>query len=403
MSKIKTVKGGATAAKGFLAGAVFAGIKPSNKNHEDMALLTSQVPAVAAGVFTTNRVQAAPVRVSKAHLRAKIARGVLLNSGNANACTGPCGIAAAKTLAMATAEVLGCAPTQILVCSTGRIGVALPLEKMKAKLPDLAARLSDKCGSDAAKAIMTSDTFAKEYAVEVRAPGGTFRVGGMAKGAGMINPNMATMLCVVTSDAKISKGTLQNALHHAAERTFNRITIDGDMSTNDTVLALANGASGGASIKGGTPEHALFLEALNEVCLKLAHMIVRDGEGVSKFVTVQVRGASSLQAARKVAEAIANSTLVKCAWAGNDPNWGRILDAAGYCGVRIREELVDIYYDGVVAVRGGTAAPTPREKLVAAVSPDTFNVTVDLQQGKAFYTVYTTDLTEKYVELNLSE
>jgi glutamate N-acetyltransferase / amino-acid N-acetyltransferase len=403
MSKIKTVKGGATAAKGFLAGAVFAGIKPSNKNHEDMALLTSQVPAVAAGVFTTNRVQAAPVRVSKAHLRAKIARGVLLNSGNANACTGPCGIAAAKTLAMATAEVLGCAPTQILVCSTGRIGVALPLEKMKAKLPDLAARLSDKCGSDAAKAIMTSDTFAKEYAVEVRVPGGTFRVGGMAKGAGMINPNMATMLCVVTSDAKISKGTLQNALHHAAERTFNRITIDGDMSTNDTVLALANGASGGASIKGGTPEHALFLEALNEVCLKLAHMIVRDGEGVSKFVTVQVRGASSLQAARKVAEAIANSTLVKCAWAGNDPNWGRILDAAGYCGVRIREELVDIYYDGVVAVRGGTAAPTPREKLVAAVSPSTFNVTVDLHQGKAFYTVYTTDLTEKYVELNLSE
>ena len=403
MSKLKKVKGGVTAAQGFLAGAVFAGIKAWNKGREDMALVASEVPAAAAGVFTTNRVQAAPVRVSKAHLKAKFTRAVLLNSGNANACTGPCGIAAAKALAAGTAEVLGCATGQILVCSTGRIGVALPLEKMKARLPDLVARISSKGGLNAAKAIMTSDSFAKEYALEVRAPGGTFRIGGMAKGAGMINPNMATMLCIVTTDAKISKGTLQNALHHAAERTFNRITVDGDMSTNDTVLALANGAAGGASIKAGTPDHALFLEALNEVCLKLAHMIVEDGEGVSKFVTVQVRGASSLQAARKVAEAVANSTLVKCAWAGNDPNWGRILDAAGYCGVRIREELVDIYYDGVAAVRGGTAAPTPKEKLVAAVTPRKFTVTIDLHQGKAFYTVYTTDLTEKYVELNLSE
>jgi glutamate N-acetyltransferase/amino-acid N-acetyltransferase len=403
MSKIKMVKGGVTAAEGFLAGAVFAGIKASNKGREDMALVASEVPANAAGVFTTNRVKAAPVRVSKAHLKTKFARAVLLNSGNANACTGPCGIAAAKALAAGTAEALGCATGQILVCSTGRIGVALPLDKMKAKLPDLAARLSAKGGLPAAKAIMTSDSFAKEYAVEVRAPGGTFRVGGMAKGAGMINPNMATMLCVVTTDAKISKGVLQNSLHQAAERTFNRITIDGDMSTNDTVLVLANGASGGASIKSGTPDLALFNEALNELCLKLAHMIVRDGEGVSKFVTVQVRGASSFQAARKVAEAIANSTLVKCAWAGNDPNWGRILDAVGYSGVRIREELVDIYYDGVVAVRGGTAAATPKEKLVAAVTPDKFTVTVDLQQGRSFYTVYTTDLTEKYVELNLSE
>ena len=403
MSKIKMVKGGVTSAQGFLAGAVFAGIKASNKGREDMALVASEVPAAAAGVFTTNRVKAAPVRVSKAHLKAKFARAVLLNSGNANACTGPCGIAAAKALAAGTAEVLGCSTGQILVCSTGRIGVALPLDKMKAKLPDLAARLSAKNGSAAAKAIMTSDSFAKEYAVEVRAPGGTFRIGGMAKGAGMINPNMATMLCVVTTDAKISKGTLQNALHHAAERTFNRITVDGDMSTNDTMLALANGAAGGASIKTGTSDYALFLEALNEVCLKLAHMIVRDGEGVSKFVTVQVRGASSLQAARRVAESVANSTLVKCAWAGNDPNWGRILDAVGYCGVRIREELVDIYYDGVAAVRGGTAAPTPKEKLVAAVTPRKFTVTIDLHQGKAFYTVYTTDLTEKYVELNLSE
>ncbi|MGA1539511.1 MAG: bifunctional glutamate N-acetyltransferase/amino-acid acetyltransferase ArgJ [Chthoniobacterales bacterium] len=403
MSKLKPVKGGVTAAKGFRASAVFAGIKASNKGREDMALVASEIPAVAAGVFTTNRVKAAPVRVSRAHLRAPHSCAVLLNSGNANACTGPCGIAAAKSLAASMAQTLNCGVRRVLVCSTGRIGVALPVEKMSAKLPELAARLSVSGGGEAARAIMTSDTFAKEYAVEVKAPGGVFRVGAMAKGAGMIDPNMATMLCVVTTDAKISKGALQNALHNAVERSFNRITVDGDMSTNDTVLALANGAAGGASIKSGSPDHALFADALNEVCTQLAFMIVRDGEGVSKFVTVQVRGASSLQAARKVAEAVANSTLVKCAWAGNDPNWGRIIDAAGYCGVRIREELVDIYYDGVAAVRGGTAASTPKEKLVKAVSGDKFTVTIDLHQGKAFYTVYTTDLTEKYVELNLSE
>jgi glutamate N-acetyltransferase/amino-acid N-acetyltransferase len=403
MSKLKPVKGGVTAAKGFRASAVFAGIKASNKGREDMALVASEIPAVAAGVFTTNRVKAAPVRVSRAHLRAPHSCAVLLNSGNANACTGPCGIAAAKSLAASMAQTLNCGVRRVLVCSTGRIGVALPVEKMSAKLPELAARLSVSGGGEAARAIMTSDTFAKEYAVEVKAPGGVFRVGAMAKGAGMIDPNMATMLCVVTTDAKISKGALQNALHNAVERSFNRITVDGDMSTNDTVLALANGAAGGASIKSGSPDHALFADALNEVCTQLAFMIVRDGEGVSKFVTVQARGASSLQAARKVAEAVANSTLVKCAWAGNDPNWGRIIDAAGYCGVRIREELVDIYYDGVAAVRGGTAASTPKEKLVKAVSGDKFTVTIDLHQGKAFYTVYTTDLTEKYVELNLSE
>jgi glutamate N-acetyltransferase / amino-acid N-acetyltransferase len=403
MSKWKPVKGGVTAAKGFRAAAVFVGIKAANKSREDMALVASEVPAVGAGVFTTNRVKAAPVRVSRAHLRSPHSCAVLLNSGNANACTGPCGIAAAKALAARLAELLHCGVRRVMVCSTGRIGVPLPLEKMADKLPELAARLSTSGGAAAAKAIMTSDTYAKESAVEVKLPGGSFRVGGMAKGAGMIDPNMATMLCVITTDAKLSKGMLQNALHHAVERSFNRITIDGDMSTNDTVLALSNGASGGASIKNGSPEHALFTEALNEVCTRLAFMIVRDGEGVSKFVTVQVRGASSLQAARKVAEAVANSTLVKCAWAGNDPNWGRILDAAGYCGVRIREELVDIYYDGMAAVRGGTAAPTPKDKLVKAVSGDKFTVTIDLHQGKAFYTVYTTDLTEKYVELNLSE
>ena len=403
MKKMRSIKGGVTAPKGFRAAAVFAGIKASNKGRHDMALVASEVSAAGAGVFTTNRVKAAPVRVSRAHLKSPQTCAVLLNSGNANACTGPCGIAAAKTLAARTAEALSCGERRVLVCSTGRIGVPLPTEKMAVKIPELVALLSPKSGDLAAKAIMTSDSFHKECALEVKAPGGTFRVAGMAKGAGMINPNMATMLCVITTDARIGKGLLQNSLHAAVEKSFNRITVDGDMSTNDTVLALANGQSGAAAIKKGSADWALFNEALEEVCLTLAHMIVEDGEGVSKFVTVQVRGATSLQAARKVAEAVANSTLVKCAWAGNDPNWGRILDAAGYCGVPIREELVDIYYDGVVAVRGGTAAPTPKEKLVAAVSGKRFTVTLDLHMGKAAYIVYTTDLTEKYVALNLSE
>jgi glutamate N-acetyltransferase/amino-acid N-acetyltransferase len=403
MSSMKAVAGGVTAARGFRAASVFAGIKASNKGRDDMALVASAVPAVGAGVFTTNRVKAAPVRVSRAHLRSPHACAVLLNSGNANACTGPSGIAAAKHLAALAADTLDCGARRVFVCSTGRIGVPLPVEKMAERLPELAARLSAKNGTAAARAIMTSDTFPKECALEVKGAGGTFRVGGMAKGAGMIDPNMATMLCVITTDATITKGLLQNALHHAVERTFNRITVDGDMSTNDTVLALANGGSGAAPLKSGSPDFQLFNEALQDVCMKLAHMIVEDGEGVSKFVTVQVRGASSLQAARKVAEAVANSTLVKCAWAGNDPNWGRILDAAGYCGVRIREELVDIYYDGAAAVRGGTATETPKQQLIDVVSNKRFTVTVDLHQGRAFYTVYTTDLTEKFVELNLSE
>jgi glutamate N-acetyltransferase/amino-acid N-acetyltransferase len=403
MSALKAIKGGVTAAKGFRASAVCAGIKPGNKKKDDMAVVAADQPAVAAGVFTTNRVKAAPVRVSRVHLRSPHCCAVLLNSGNANACTGPCGIAAAKSLAARLAAALDCGVRRVLVCSTGRIGVPLPADRMAEKITDLAARLSARHGLAAARAIMTSDTFAKEYAVEVRAPGGTFRVGGMAKGAGMIDPQMATMLCVLTTDASVAKGALQNVLHTAVERTFNRITVDGDMSTNDTVLALANGAAGGPKLKAGSPDYLLFVEALNEVCLQLAQMIVLDGEGVSKCVTVQVRGAPSFQAARKVGEAIANSTLVKCSWAGNDPNWGRIISAAGYCGVPIREELVDLYYDGVAAMRGGTAAPTPKDKLVKAVTADKFTVTIDLHLGKAFYTVYTTDLTEKYVAFNLSE
>ena len=249
----------------------------------------------------------------------------------------------------------------------------------------------------AAASIMTSDTFAKEYAVEVKTSKGSFRVGGIAKGAGMIDPNMATMLCVVTTDASIPQSALRADLKRSVANSFNRITIDGDMSTNDTVILLANGLSACA------PDMAAFSQARDEVTRALARMIVSDGEGVSRFVEVEVTGAANDKEARIAAEAIANSTLVKCAWAGGDPNWGRILDAVGYCGVKVDDTKADIFYDKLASVKNGIAAKTPFEKLCAIAAKKSFKVTVDLKLGKGSYYVWTTDLTEEYVRLNLGE
>jgi glutamate N-acetyltransferase/amino-acid N-acetyltransferase len=244
---------------------------------------------------------------------------------------------------------------------------------------------------------MTSDTFAKEYAVEVKTPSGSFHIGGIAKGAGMIDPNMATMLCVISTDAALPQPVLRKDLKRSVANSFNRITIDGDMSTNDTVILLANGLSGVA------PALSVFSEALDEVTRALARMIVEDGEGVSRFVEVEVLGAASDKEARTAAEAIANSTLVKCAWAGGDPNWGRILDAVGYCGVRMNEAKTDIFYDKLAAVKNGIATKTSPEKLRSVTARKAFKVTVDLHVGKGSYYVWTTDLTEEYVRLNLGE
>jgi glutamate N-acetyltransferase/amino-acid N-acetyltransferase len=244
---------------------------------------------------------------------------------------------------------------------------------------------------------MTSDTFAKEFAVELKTKAGSFRVGGIAKGAGMIDPNMATMLCVVTTDAALPQTLLRRELKRSVENSFNRITIDGDMSTNDTVILLCNGLSGVA------PSVEDFSKALDEVTRTLARMIVSDGEGVSRFVEVEVKGAASAKDARTAAEAIANSTLVKCAWAGGDPNWGRILDAVGYCGVKMKEAQTDIFYDKLEAVTKGRAAKTPFKKLREIAAKKSFKVTVDLKLGSHSYYVWTTDLTEEYVRLNLGE
>ena len=395
MIEIKKMKGGVCAARGFVAGASGCGIKNGKVTRDDVAVVFSESPATSAATFTTNKVKAAPVRISAEYLKAGANRAVILNSGNANACTGENGLKDARTMCAVTADLLGLKPKEVLVCSTGRIGLPMPMDRVA---QGIAALKPSRNGSPAcAAAIMTSDTFAKEYAVEVKTSKGSFRVGGIAKGAGMIDPNMATMLCVVTTDAAIPQPTLRAELKRSVANSFNRITIDGDMSTNDTVILLANGLSA------CSPDISAFSQALDEVTRALARMIVSDGEGVSRFVEVEVTGAANDKEARTAAEAIANSTLVKCAWAGGDPNWGRILDAVGYCGVKVDDTTADIFYDKLASVKNGIAAKTPFEKLRAVAAKKSFKVTVDLKLGKGSYYVWTTDLTEEYVRLNLGE
>jgi len=410
MKDVTEIKGGITAPAGFLAGTIFCGVKESNTSKEDMALICSEVPAAAAGTFTTNKVKAAPVLVSMAHLRmggkAGHVRAILANSGNANACTGPQGLESARRMCRAAAGSLGQSmrvkPREILVCSTGRIGVQLPIAKMEAAIAKLPPKLG-KFSKRAAQAIMTSDSFPKEIAVQCQLGGKAVRIGGIAKGAGMIDPNMATMLSFITTDAAIAKADLQKALRASVAHSFNRITVDGDMSTNDTVLALANGRAGNKPLAWGSPQFAIFQQALDHVTASLARMIVLDGEGVSRFIDLHLTGARTEREARLAARAIANSMLVKCAWFGGDPNWGRIVDAIGYSGARIREERISIAYNGLPAVQGGMAAPTPVAKLRAIAHKKEFTISVDLGLGTGTHRIWTTDLTTKYVEFNMGE
>ena len=366
------ISGGITAPLGFLAGSSYCGIKAANADRPDIALIHSQRETAAAATFTTNRVKAAPVRVSIMHLRTGDVRAIIANSGNANACTGLAGIETAKRMAAATAAALGLKARQVMVCSTGRIGVPLPIEKMEATIAGLPAALTTDGSQRAAEAIMTSDTFPKQIAVEFTVDGQVVRIGGIAKGAGMIDPNMATMLSFITTDAVIEKKQLQHALSVSVEQSFNRITIDGDMSTNDTVIMLANGSAGNKPLRHGTPAFKVFQRSLDHVTKNLARLILEDGEGVTKFIEVHVNGAATLSDARKAAEAVANSTLTKCAWFGGDPNWGRIMDALGYSGAKLREEIIDIYYDGISAVQGGMPSKTPFAKLQEVVAQKRF-------------------------------
>ncbi|MEZ5299585.1 MAG: bifunctional glutamate N-acetyltransferase/amino-acid acetyltransferase ArgJ [Verrucomicrobiales bacterium] len=397
------IAGGVTAPLGFRSSAVACGIKKPGAPKLDLAVIATDLPSVTTGVFTTNRIKAAPVRVCQNHLRSNDIRAVIANSGNANCCTGAQGICDAKAMCATTAEGLGIRDRQVLVASTGIIGKPMPMDRILPRIPEVIGSLSEKGGPAFAEAIMTSDTRPKCDAIEVKVGTKIIRIGAAAKGAGMICPHMATMLCFITTDARIGKAELDRAMREAVDLSFNRISVDGDMSTNDSVIVMANGAAGGNRLKNGSRAAREFREALAWLMLRMAKLIVRDGERVTKYVEVAVRGARTHEAAKKVARAVATSTLVKCAWNGSDPNWGRIIHAIGYSGVAIREETIDIYFDGLVAAKGGVAAETPLEELLKVAANPAFTVTIDLHQGDEEYRVYTSDLSPEYADFNREE
>ncbi|PZR70755.1 MAG: arginine biosynthesis protein ArgJ [Chthoniobacterales bacterium] len=425
---IKRIRGSITAPRGFKAAAVFCDIKRigtgkgSDKGEKrDLALIVSDVPAAVAGMFTTNQVCAAPVKVSARHAAGKQARAIVVNSGNANACTGARGMADAKLMTELVARNLGIAAKEVLVCSTGRIGVSMPMANVKRGIASAARLLASGAARarEVAEAIMTSDTRRKEIAVEFELSGTRVRVGGICKGAGMIQPGMsrngkrpaaglhATMLGFITTDAAIEPDLLREALETAVAHSFNRITIDGDMSTNDTVLILANGLAGNPRIGSGrSRDFQVFQRALDYVTLELAKMIVRDGEGVTRFVTLHVNGARTTADAEAAARAVANSSLVKTSWFGGDPNWGRILCALGYSSANIDESKVDVGYSDAgkseitFALRGGQPTRTTLRTLAKIVSESEFDLHIFLNAGRHDCVLYASDLTEEYVEFN---
>ena len=388
-----SIPGGVCAPRGFRSHGVACGIKVPVSTRLDLALIASDFPCTAGGVFTQNRVCAAPVQVCRKHLAASAThRAILANSGNANACTGERGMEDARRMARMAASALGLREEEVFVASTGIIGMPLPFERLEAQTSALMAGLQSEHSDSAAQAIMTSDTKPKQCSIQVD----SIRIGGIAKGAGMICPDMATMLCFITTDAAISKADLQTATRIAADRTFNRITIDGDTSTNDTVIVLANGTAGPVDL-------ARFQAGLNQVMLDLAQHIVRDGERVTKFVEVRVEGARSQADALRVAQAVANSNLVKSSWNGEDPNWGRVIHAVGYAGAELDPSKIDIYFDDLPAAIGGLSAPTPLDDLVEVARRAEFCIRIDLHLGDGCETVYSSDLSPEYVDFNRSE
>jgi glutamate N-acetyltransferase/amino-acid N-acetyltransferase len=376
---------------------VSAGIKNGKK---DVAVIFSDREAAAAGVFTTNRVKAAPVQLTMRHIESGRARAVVVNSGNANACNGPRGLEDARAMAARAGELLGVPAQQVLVGSTGVIGQPLPMDKVLPGIERAVAELSREGGLDAAEAIMTTDTFAKEAAVTLELGGREAVVGGMAKGSGMIHPNMATMLGFITTDAAIAPGWLGKALLQAVERTFNMITVDGDTSTNDMVVALANGAAGNRVIDGEGPDFTAFCAALEEVCRNLAVAIARDGEGATKLLEVRVRGARTERDARTAARAVAASNLVKSAVFGEDANWGRVLCAVGYSGADFNPDAVDVFIGDEKVAENGAALPFSEERAARALAGKHVVITIDMKTGDAGATAWGCDLTYDYVRIN---
>lgn len=392
-----------TAAKGFEAGGLTCGIKDSGAPDLAIVATSTRHSVAAAGVFTTNKVQAAPVHVSRAHLENGRAAAVVLNSGNANAATGEQGLKDAERMCRLTAEGLGCEVIDVLVCSTRLIGIALPMNPIENGIPKLAGSLrTDKAGgTEAAEAILTTDTRPKQASVVMSDGGATVVIGAMAKGAAMLSPSMATMLCVATTDAAVEHTALKAMLDYAADSSFHQLTIDGCTSTNDTVLVLANGASRGPTVERGSPGFHAMTQALTEVLSDLARQMAEDAEGATKLVRVHVGGARSDEEARRAARHVAESVLVKCSLYGGDPYWGRVLSELGASGVTLEPDRVSIAYNGVTVCREGIAAAHDAENLRAAMASREIDVSCDLGLGMGAATVLTSDLTHAYVDENM--
>lgn len=390
---------GVTAPKGFRASGVAVAIKPTSKKR-DCGLIVSDVPATVAGVFTRNLVKSATVVWSDGVCRDGVARGVFVNSGNANACTGAQGLADAEATAARVAGKLGVDTREICICSTGVIGVPLPMDRIAAGVDRCIDALSRDGGADVAEAIMTTDTVPKEVAVQVELPDGTVTIGGIAKGAGMLAPNVATMLVFLTTDAAISREDLLAALRLAADKSFNCICVDNDSSTNDTVLCLANGQSGTAPLKEGTDGYRAFSDALTGLCQNQAKQLVRDGEGVTKFVTVEVTGAATDADAKTIARAVAHSQLCKTAFFGNDANWGRIACAAGYSGARFDPDRLSIWMDDVCVMASGRRTDYLESDAAACVARNEFTIRIDVGAGSGQAEFWTSDLSLDYVRIN---
>ena len=388
--------GGVTFPSGFLADAACAGIKEDE--NLDLGILYSEQPCVVAGVFTTNRIKAAPVLLCQHLVASNMAQAVVVNSGCANACTGEQGMADAQEMAALTADKLSVAANSVLVASTGLIGMALPMERIRNGIGSLC--LSKDGGDGLARAIMTTDTVPKQAIATINIGGQMVRIGGCAKGAGMIHPNMATLLAFVTTDAVIEREVLRTSLREAVDASFNMVSVDGDTSTNDTVLLLANGAAANKAIRSCTPEADLFLQGLLSLCTELAKGIARDAEGASKLIEVCVEGAASLAEARAVARTIASSSLVKTAVYGCDPNWGRVIAAAGRSGVEIVESKIDLHFGDVCLLKAGTPCNFDESSVGAILEGAEVPIRIHLNSGTFSATAWGCDLTPDYVMIN---
>lgn len=386
--------GTVTSPNGFTAGATSAGIK--KEKILDLAILASEVPCVAAGLLTRNRIKAAPVVLCQQRLSGGKATGVVINSGCANACTGEQGLVDAEEMARLAAAAIGTSPGQVLAASTGVIGQMLPMERLRQGMKQI--KLSRDGGHELARAIMTTDTAPKEVAVRVK--DGGYIIGGVAKGSGMLHPDLATFLCFLTTDARVAPGFLQSALKTATDVSFNMVSIDGDTSTNDTLLLLANGRAGNKVISSGTAQAEVFQQALEGLCIHLAKAIARDGEGATKLFEVTVQGAPDRAAARQVARTIVSSPLVKSAIYGNDPNWGRIVAAAGRSGVEVVESKIDLHLNTICLVKAGRPQPFDHAQAVKHLSQPEVSFTLNLNLGNGRAVAWGCDLTEEYVKIN---